>query len=53
MTTVEALRAEVLARVCDIDQVDALITDTLADDGVVARIGEVGVDVTVVPAPAA
>jgi DeoR family transcriptional regulator of aga operon len=42
-----------LARVCDIDQVDALITDTFADDDVVARIRELGVDVTVVPAPAA
>jgi DeoR family transcriptional regulator of aga operon len=39
-----------LARVCDVDAIDELITDSHADRAVLDRIAELGVEVTVVPA---
>lgn len=40
-----------LARVCALDQVDELITDDHADEDELAKIREIGVEVTVVPHP--
>ena len=42
-----------LARVCDIQDIDELITDSLADRAALDRITELGVEVTVVPVPPA
>ena len=42
-----------LARVCDIQDIDELITDSLADRAALDRITEIGVEVTVVPVPPA
>jgi DeoR family transcriptional regulator of aga operon len=40
-----------LARVCALDQVDELITDDHADEDELAKIREIGVEITVVPHP--